>query len=210
MYWETIILIISFVVFGFDIAWQFYVAGMYAPKKARSLIINDPLFSELRSRLVTLERNIGASDPGRSSFPEELSSKIDSLISDVTVLSNRLDNIKPNTPNFDVKFTELGESLRGYINGSMGKLAQGYYDEMNMLDNNALKEGETKEDKEFSKMAVDTIEKENQYNFYMNLLSPFVGEEQAEKLSKGVVFAPKYLKGVVKKKIVEIIKSYGG
>ena len=85
MYWETIILIISFVVFGFDIAWQFYVAGMYAPKKARSLIINDPLFSELRSRLVTLERNIGASDPGRSSFPDELSSKIELLINDVTV-----------------------------------------------------------------------------------------------------------------------------
>lgn len=210
-----ILLIIAFVVFGFDIVWQFYVAGMYAPKKARKLILDDPMFQELRQRLVTLEgeiRKISILDPEKIQNIEKQLAEIQIKILNVTPdgYTQELDsNIRGS---IEQHITSLGEGLRSYINGAIGNLASGYYNETGMTEQPGppLAEAADKIDKELLKMQTMSVVQEQKAQFYYNILEPMVGSERAEKLSVGLVMAPKWLSTIVKKKISAMVKEYGG
>lgn len=210
MLWETIILAIAFIIFGFDIAWQFYVAGMYAPKKARKLILEDPQFQRLEHKLVTLESKLAISPRA----PEVLLDKIEFLDHKLTELGNKsgyTDQLDSNIRgSIEQHITSLGEGLRSYINGAIGNLASGYYQESGLTETPPLAEDADKVDKELIKLKTMTVLQEQKAQFYYDILEPMVGQERADKMAYGLVMAPKWLTGVVKKKIQAMVKDYGG
>jgi hypothetical protein len=211
MFWELVILAISIIILAFDICWQFYVAGMYAPVKARRLILDDPRFKRLERLVVTLESK--STDPDPTGFLRAL----EDINRRVTELSEKTQVLEPDLSKLEIKIRDmihsyinsLGDNLRGTINGAIGNLTKEYYGEVGLTEEGVDKE-EIEINKEIAKLKNVTLAQEQQMDFYYQVLEPFVGEEKANNMAVGLVMAPKWMKSIVKKKAKSIIENYGG
>lgn len=204
MYWELIILAISFIILAFDIAWQFYVAGMYAPKKAHRLIIEDPLIQKLDQKLEVFEtklqliENILKTQFSRSGaavdqftsknqdLKVELKSDLQNLKGDITnMLYNELEN----------KFVTIKEALQKSIAGSIG-----HYVKMEKAAAPAFLEGmDLEQVGELAQMTPQQIEHENGFQ----LLSRIFDEQTADNLA--ATYA--YCSPIIKKPMTRWIKK---
>lgn len=186
MIWELVILGISFVILTFDVIWQFYVAGMYAPKKARALIINDPYFKKLdeklesfEGKLVTLEGEIAAPRG------EILQIDMDSVKNDVTDIKDNL--VK--------KFSDLKSSIGGMI----GQQIQGFKGNMEIDQEEAFENLDP--ESPLSQVKIKEYEKQATYEMVCNALQVVMPEDQAESWAYRYTIAPPYIKKWIKKKI---------
>lgn len=201
MFWELVILGISFIILAFDVAWQFYVAGIYAPKKARRLILDDPMFQKLDQTLVTIESELTAvAAANDSSVLKNIQKNLESLNSKENPVTEISDRIKENYENIKERFENLKNSFKGKI----GKEVQDFYSNME-LD----LEGETSDldpESPLSKIKIREAEQQVEYDMVFNALQVVMPEDVAESWAYRYAVCPPFLK----KKLKSTINKWTG
>lgn len=187
---EYTALIIAVIVLIFDIIWQFLIAGVYAPKKARDLIISDPLIVTLQSEIKKLD----FIDQKMIAQFKVLLAKLEGFNGLVTVLSNRV--------------TESVPELKAYISGKMGYETAEINKKMD-----AIVQGDVGEqfEKAFSEGDLKTMEKmqerDMRYHTSYALISQYVKPETAEALSGLYATSKPGIRNAITKRIKKYVSG---
>jgi hypothetical protein len=210
LFWPVVVFVISLIIFITDIIWQFWVAGMYAPKKARGLIVEDPLFQELDKKInqftVTVRASINRLDMMKKEI-QEIRAHIDIKFHNLNTKIKVIDNSIPRMDDIDKELVSMRESIRGTITGLIG------YNSQESLDNLPLPEiaeesayGISPTGQALSKR---DIKAQVEYDSAYNLLERFVGETEADNWAYTYATAPPILKKTIRNKIKKAVKDGG-
>lgn len=201
-------LLVAIIIFALDVLWQFWAAIVVGPKKAKELIINSEEFQRLEQKLTEFENKYSVLSDSMDSLSLTVSGSLQEVRQELSKFGGEALDVNPVIAKLDTKLSEMKDHLKGVINGGIGNLAKGYYDEVGLGPEGSAEE--EKITKELANMQIKTVAQEQKYNFYYNLIEPMAGEERAHKLAVGLVLAPPWLKGIVKKRVVGALKDYGG
>lgn len=201
MDWQLAALIVSIIVLVFDIVWQFLIAGMYAPKKAHRLIIDDPLIKRLdkeltllNEKLVTIEGKLGG-DGGAADLRD--------LENEIRNLAYKLENDKPLegvVTQVSEKLVDMKENIKSYIKGHIGVQAKDFYNQLE-IDEGAFLGNAADPDSPQNQLIIHEAELEMEFNMIYGLLNVVMEDETAIAWANRYVRAPKFLKNILRKKI---------
>jgi len=197
------LLTISWIVLGFDIAWQFLIAGVYAPKKAENLIIKNPQFKKLEFKVEQFSNDLDSVKLTITGFNESLEGKLNCLYSKIESIDKIETNIRE-------CLNQNTEHLKSSFNGMIGHELRMFYREIDdqivkyansvKLPDGAL---ETVTD---SGELVTVNNQQLQYDAYFNALSPIIGDVYADKLSYLIISTPPKIKKKLIKKAEKVIE----
>lgn len=187
MSWEEWMLIFALIVLAIDIIWQFVVAGFYAPRKARDLVVKDPLIVDLRGRLDLLDARTIAQF-------KTLVDTFNRYQGGVSALNSRIQEI---APNLYQRIAGLMGAETAQINAKMDEIVQG--DVQQQFDN-AFNEGDMK--------TMENIqEREMRYNTAYALTSQWLSPEKAEAVSGLYATSKPGIRGAITKRIKKYIRG---
>lgn len=196
--------VISVVVLGFDIVWQFLVAGYYGPRMARRLILQDPKFSLLETQVKRLSKRTKHIDSLRDEMQKHLSSEISKLQAQLDSICQSNGNVKSDTKalfdefskEYDHKIEDMRKSIVGTITGTLGQYAQAPNVSQGLPP-------------ELQGVEVSMNETMQQADFDLayGMLVPVIGEERAYPVAYYYAVAPPLIKKAVMKRIEKIVKG---